>query len=76
MVNMGMLTRDPILFIFQFWPVFLIAGGIQLLFVRTGTASTLVSVLLGLAVVGGALYYLTQPGPVVTPTWWKWSIGP
>ena len=55
MGNMGMLTSDPILFVMQFWPVFLIAGGVQLLFVRTGVASTIISVLLALAVVGGAM---------------------
>lgn len=76
MGNMGMLTRDPVLFVVQFWPIFLIVGGIQLLFARTGTASTLVSVLLAVAVVGGAVYYLTQPGPVMVPTWWRWSFIP
>jgi len=72
MGNMGMLTRDPILFLLEFWPLFLIAAGIQLLFVRTGIVGTLVSVLLALAVVGVALWYLTQPGPPITPMWWDW----
>jgi len=76
MGNLGMLTRDPILFVLQFWPVFLIAGGIHLLFARNGAASTIISVLLGLAVVGGALYYLTLPGEVVTPIWWNWNFPP
>ncbi len=73
MANLGMLTQDPFLFLVQFWPVFLIAGGIQLLFGRNGTAGTIVSVVLGLAVVGGALWYLTQPGPAVMPMWWNWN---
>lgn len=76
MGNLGMLTRDPILFLLQFWPVFLIAAGIQLLFVRTGAASTIISVVLGLAVIGGAMYYLTLPGQAVTPIWWNWNFRP
>jgi hypothetical protein len=32
-----------------------------------------VSFLLGLAVVGGAVWYLTQAGPAVTPLWWNWN---
>jgi hypothetical protein len=73
MANLGMLTRDPFFFALQFWPVFLIAGGIQLLFGRTRTLGTVVSVLLGLAVVGSAIYFLTLPGEAVTPTWWNWT---
>jgi hypothetical protein len=73
LTNLGILTRDPILFVLQFWPVFLIVGGIQLLFPRTGILSTVVSATLGLAVVGGALYYLSLPGETVTPLWWNWQ---
>jgi hypothetical protein len=76
MWNFGMLTRDPFLFLMQFWPLFLIAGGIQLLFGRTGAASTWVSALLGLAVVGVAIFFFTQPGPVVVPVWWNWNFRP
>jgi hypothetical protein len=65
--NMGRLVNDPLMLLAQYWPVLLIAAGIELIFERTGWLGTLVSVLVGLAVAGGALYILMTPG-LVTQT--------
>jgi hypothetical protein len=48
----------------QYWPVLLIAAGIELIFQRAGWLGTLVSALIGLAVAGGAIYLLMTPGMV------------
>jgi hypothetical protein len=64
---MGRLVNDPLMLLAQYWPVLLIAAGIELIFERTGWLGTLVSALVGLAVAGGAIYALLTPG-LVTPT--------
>ncbi len=62
--NAGLLVNDPLMLLAQYWPVLLIVAGIELIFQRTGWFGTLVSVLAGLVVAGGAIYLLMTPGTV------------
>lgn len=73
LTNLGVVTQDPVLLLVQFWPLLLIIAGVQLFFARTGVLSTVVSAILGLAVVAGAVLYLTLPGERVAPTWFNWN---
>ena len=73
MANAGMVTRDPVMVLVQFWPVLLIVWGVEIIFSRTGMIGTLVSAVLGLAVVAGAIAYLTMPGEAVRPAWLNWT---
>lgn len=73
LTNLGMVTQNPVLLLVQFWPLLLIVAGIQLFFERTGVLSTVVSVVLGLAVVAAAVLYVTLPGERVAPTWFDWN---
>jgi len=73
MANNGMVSQDPLAVLVQFWPVLFIVWGVEIIFARSSWLGTLVSALLGLAVVAGAIAYLTQPGDAVRPAWLNWS---
>lgn len=73
MANLGLITQDPFAFLFQFWPLFLIVAGIQIIFARTGVIGTLVSAALALVVVVSAILYLTLPGERFAPPWFSWN---
>lgn len=59
MNNSSMLTRNPIAMLVDYWPIILVFVGVDVLFSRRGWLGTLISLLMGLAVVGGAILYLT-----------------
>jgi uncharacterized membrane protein YphA (DoxX/SURF4 family) len=77
MANAGIVTHDPLVMFLQYWPVLLIVGGIDLIFSRTRVVGTIVSAVLGVVVVLGAMAYLTAPGDVARPAWanfaWNWN---
>ncbi len=73
LTNAGIIRQDPLVLLIHFWPVLLIVWGVEIVFARTGFIGTLVSALLGLAVVAGAIAYLTLPGDAVRPAWLNWS---
>jgi hypothetical protein len=56
--NLGVITGSPWEVIWRLWPVLLIALGLEILIGRTGVVGSLVSAVLGLAVVGGVLWIL------------------
>ena len=58
--NLGLLPQDSFLLLLPFWPVLMIVAGIQIIVTRMGVISTIVSALLGLAVVVGAFWYLMK----------------
>jgi hypothetical protein len=56
--NLGVITGSPWEVIWRLWPVLLIALGLEILIGRTGAVGSMVSAVLGLAVVGGVLWIL------------------
>jgi hypothetical protein len=74
MVNQGTILTNPIEGLIGFWPLLLIVAGVELLVSRTGWLGTLVSAALGIAVVAGAIFYLTAPNAIATPTWFNWNL--
>lgn len=73
MLNQGMILQNPIEGLIGFWPILLIVAGIEILVSRTGWFGTLISAALGIAVVVGAIFYLTTPGAIPTPSWFNWN---
>lgn len=62
MDNQGMLVNRPLALLGAFWPVIFILIGVDIIFSRMGILGTIVSGLMGLAVVGAAIVALTAPG--------------
>ena len=58
MANLGMVELNRFILLIPFWPVLLIVAGVQIFFARSGIIGTVVSAVLGLAVVAGAWLYL------------------
>lgn len=56
--NLGVITGSPWEVIWRLWPALLIALGVEILIGRTGAIGSLVSAVLGVAVVGGVLWVL------------------
>ena len=71
LANSGQLTHDPVALLVQFWPVIFVVIGIDLLFARTGWIGALVSALLALLIVGGAIVYLITPGQTLVFSGWQ-----
>lgn len=65
MENQGMLVNNPLALLGAYWPVIFILIGVDIIFSRTGILGTIVSGVMGLAVVGGAIVALTTPGLVI-----------
>lgn len=76
MANQGIIVRNPFELVLRFFPVLFIVAGCQILFGRTGFLGTLVSAALGVAVVVGAMFYLTTPGELPLPAWFNWGLVP
>jgi hypothetical protein len=69
--NAGRLTQDPLELLVQYWPVIFILIGVDVLFSRTGWIGAVVSGLLGVVVVAGAIAYLTAPGNTFVMLSWQ-----
>jgi hypothetical protein len=60
--NLGVIQGNPWAVLWRLWPVLLIALGLEILFGRSGAAGSVLSAILGLAVVAGVLWILiAQP---------------
>lgn len=56
--NLGVIQGNPWAVIWRLWPVLLIALGLEILIGRSGATGSILSAVLGLAVVGGILWIL------------------
>jgi len=57
----GMLVNRPLVLLATYWPVIFIVAGIELIFSRSGNLAKVVSAVLGVLVVAGAIWLLTSP---------------
>jgi hypothetical protein len=62
----GMLVNQPLLLLANYWPVIFIVAGVELIFSKSGNVAKVVSALLGVLVVAGAIWLLTSPDVVLT----------